>query len=171
MKNSKNLFFSLIFVFSLSAKADLEIKGLQVDKPINCEQVKSLEIRKGNFFNACENKSPEFFTKISFLETTADMFVYQSELGMLKSLLLINFSFDKALSALQAKYGEGDVLKSTIQNRMGATFEQVIATWTDGATQLRLTKHASKLNEPSLWLIGELWKKETKEKTKPSSNI
>ncbi len=172
--NPMNLRIALVImsmIFSSAAFAQLEIKGIQVDKAADCQYIASLEVRSGKFMNSCERNSPEFFKKVSFLDKTADMWVMLTPTGLVKALSVSNFEFDKAFSSLSAKFGEGKVEKSTIQNRMGAKFEQTTVIWIDGAVTLKLSKHGARINEPSLMLVGEEWLKESNEKSKPSTNL
>jgi hypothetical protein len=157
--------------FSSAAYAQLEIKGIQVDKVADCAYIASLEVRSGKFMNGCERQTPQFLTKVSFLDKTADMWVMLTPTGLVKLIRVSDFDFDKALTSLSAKYGDGKVEKSTIQNRMGATFEQISVVWNDGSAMLRLSKHGARIGEPTIMLVGEEWTKEAKEKSKPSTNL
>lgn len=133
----------------------LDIKGLEVDKPVDCEQINALEIRSGKFAQSCENGMDSWYKEISFLSGKASMQLSQSPERTLLSVLLSNFNFNEALDALTLKWGTPHIEKSIIQNRAGASFDQVEATWLDGKKRLILTKHGSRIDKPSLILIGE----------------
>lgn len=167
----KKFFILATSVFCLSAYADLEIKGITVDAPADCTLINSMETRAGTFYAACIKKSPQWFTSISFLDGLSDMNITQTPMGMIKSITVTNFNFDKALSSLEAKFGPSKIERSTIQNRMGASFDQVEARWVDGEKHLVLVKHGSQVNKPMLVLYGVEHAIDTKIKQGPSSNL
>jgi len=150
----------------------LDIKGLEVDKPVDCDRISALDIRPGQFAPACKNGLDMWFHEISFLGGKATMIPRQGN-GILLSITVMNFSFDDALLALTEKFGPPVIEESIVSNAMGAKFEQIEATWTQGSTQLILSKHGSTLNKPVLRLDGaaafEHWMKTRKEKAKKNA--
>jgi hypothetical protein len=137
----------------------LEIKGVEVDKPIDCAYIRSLEQRPGTFAPSCENGFNGFATDVSFLDGQARMYTYQAG-GHVTALLVTQVSngktleFQSALDALQVKFGKPVVERTVIKNRAGAEFEQVLATWVSGDVRLELKKHGGRIDSPSLWLSG-----------------
>lgn len=164
------LILSLCF-FPISSFA-LDIKGLEVDKPVDCDQISALETRTGTFFPACKQGKEMWHHEVSFLSSKARMIFRQAE-GILLSVSVSNFQFEEALDALTTKFGQPHIERSTVGNAMGATFEQVVATWTGGATSIRLHKHGSKLNQPWIIMSGakalERFRQSEAEKTKRNS--
>ena len=146
----------LLFALLLAATPAraLDIKGLEVDKPVNCAQINALEIRQGTLAPSCENGMERWFKEISFLSGKANMSLMQSPERVLLHVLVINFKFDEALDALTLKWGKPRIETSVIQNRAGASFDQVEATWTDGEITLRLRRHGNRIDNPTLSLIG-----------------
>jgi hypothetical protein len=147
-------FALLLTITSLKALA-FDIKGIEVDKPTDCARIKSLEIRQGTFFPACENGRDKWFVQISFLSGKAEMALHQSPDRILLSILISNFNFNEALDALSGKWGSPQIIKSTVQNRYGASFEQIEATWRDGDAIMKLHKHSARIDSPSLFIIGK----------------
>lgn len=58
-----------------------------------------------------------------------------------------NGDFDHVLAALTEKWGKPKSEASTVHNRMGASFDQLVATWTDQGNMLRARKRAGSLDE------------------------
>lgn len=160
-----HFFLCPLFAFAL------ELKGIEVDKKADCEHINSLEIRKGEFYDACKNRTEEFIQKISFLDDDAWMALKQTKKGIVELIQVTNFDFEKALVSLKAKYGEPEINKNTVQNPYGATFDQVTAIWKEGEELLILKKHSGEINHPSLTLHGKTLKKESKKQMEPSSDI
>jgi hypothetical protein len=156
---------------SFSAFAGLDIKGIEVDKKADCAYIKSLDIRKGTFAESCKNMMPTWYHEISFLDSKAEMTVSQNSSGMITTIAVYKFNFEKALNSLENKFGKSEITKSIIQNRFGAEFEQVEATWRDGNIILSLKKHGGKVDEPVLILYGQEFIKNNKNKNAPSSDI
>lgn len=165
--------FAALLLFSICslARADLEIKGIEVDKPANCAHIAGLEQRKGTFLDSCNAKRKSWFTRISFLDGQTDMWVTQSLDGIVLTVALSGFDFDLAFTSLTSKFGKPEILNSTIQNRMGAKFDQIDATWRDGEKLLQLSKHGTEIGKSFLVLKGSESTKEFKDKTKPSNNL
>lgn len=153
MKNA--VLFAIATILASAPAMALDIKGIEVDKPVNCEQIKALETRTGTFARSCENGSDKWIVQISFLSGTANMWLQQSPERILLSVHLSKFNFEEALEALSMKWGQPEIRKSTVQNRMGATFEQVEAIWKDGSVKIQLSKHGPELDKPSLFMMGE----------------
>lgn len=131
-----------------------EIKGIYVDKPVNCDQIKAVGYTVGSFSGACERGDRIWPVNASFLDGKSVVMITQSEDRIVMSVQVRNFPFTDALDALSVKYGKPSIKNSVIQNRMGASFEQIEATWKDGAEELYLAKHGSELNKPILILTG-----------------
>jgi hypothetical protein len=157
---------------SMSQAYALDIKGVTVGEKANCEQIRALEVRPGNFFKSCESLQPLFIHRISFLNGQAMMGVRQSPEGIVSAVSVSEFSFDDALEALTQKFGSPRVTNSVVQNAMGAQFDQVSAVWEDDVAILRLKRHGSKLGEPSLILVSkETINNMSQERSKASGNI
>lgn len=153
-------FFPVVAALVLHSAHALDIKGIEVDKPTDCATIKALEIRQGRFFEACETGKNTWMHEVSFLSGKATMFFTQSVDRILLSTHVVGFKFEEALDALTIKYGPPKLEESVVQNRMGAQFKQVEATWEKGPIALILRRHSSRLNEPSLTLLGEQAMKE-----------
>ena len=153
------------------AKADLDIKGIEVDKPANCQYISSLEVRQGTFVDSCSAKRKNWMSRISFLNGQSDIFFTQTSEGVIQSVLVSSFDFNFALTSLEAKFGKPEILNTAIQNRMGAKFDQVEAIWRDGEKTLSLSRHGVEIGKPVLILSGAESSKEIKSKNKPSTNL
>lgn len=160
----------LALLLAPSPAMALDIKGLEVDKPVNCAQINALEIRSGSFAPACENGLDRWYKEVSFLGGKASMTLMQSPERILLRVLVLGFKFDEALDALTLKWGAPHIETSVIQNRAGASFEQVEAIWNDGSITLRLERHGSRIDNPTLSLIGaeaiKAMRKESAEKAR-----
>lgn len=146
---------ALALVLAGAHAAEFEIKGIKVDVPADCVQVKALEVRPALAIEECQPGRALSRADISFLDGTSSLFIKQTGEGIVAAVAVRRFDFDAALDALTVKFGAPSIERSTIQNRMGATFTQEVATWKQGKQVLQLTRHASKLDEPSLMLTGE----------------
>jgi len=166
----KIISFFLISI-PFSAFAGLNIKGIEVDKKADCAYIKSLEIRKGTFAESCKNMMPTWYHEISFLDSKAEIAISQNTSGIITYVAVYKFNFEMALNSLENKFGKSKITKSIIQNRFGAEFEQVEATWRDGNIILSLKKHGGKVDEPVLVLYGHEFIKSDKIKNSPSSDI
>ena len=95
------------------------------------------------------------------------MSFYQSKSGILSSIV-VNFNepseFQETIDALSLKFGEPiSFEQSTVQNRVGAKFEQKEAVWRDGAEEIRLSLHGFRLGKPMLVYHGAQWIQDIKE--------
>lgn len=145
----------LVMTISFSAFAGLNIKGIEIDKKADCLHIKSLDVRVGTFYESCKNLKSTWYHEISFLESKAEMNITQNSSGIVTSVAVYKFNFDKALNSFENKLGKPKITKSVIQNRFGAEFEQIEATWHDGNIILSLKKHSGKVNESVLILYGQ----------------
>jgi hypothetical protein len=99
--------------------------------------------------------------KLGDLETYAgqaiDSFGVSFQGGKLRhiSLRLSTSKFLPVSTALSEKYGSPAIEKSTVQNRMGATFDQEEHTWKDGDDRLVARKRGSKLDLMEVTLSSE----------------
>lgn len=92
---------------------------------------------------------------------------HDGERLVLVMVTLDGAAFDDLHEALAAKFGKPFASdKSTVQNRMGASFDQVQTLWTAGDTFLRIKKRASKLDEMLLTLGSQSGTEERAEKKK-----
>lgn len=164
--------FCLLAAMSVSQAFALDIKGITVGEKANCEQIRAMEVRSGQFFNSCESQQPISIYRVSFLSGQASLSVHQGPDGIVNAVLVNEFSFDDALEALTQKYGAPRVVHSTVQSGLGAKFDQVSAVWEDDVAILMLKRHGSKLGEPSLGLMSKsAIKGRTQEKAKAAGNI
>ncbi len=161
----------VLMLISNLARADFEIKGVEVDKPANCAHINSLELRKGTFSDPCSARKKNWFTTISFLNGQSNMMITQSPDGIVLSVVVSDFDFNLALASLTDKFGKPEIANSTIQNRMGAKFDQTEAIWREGEKSLSLTRHGIEIGKPVLILSGNESSKEIKNSVKPSSNL
>lgn len=152
-----------IFAFALALTAGtaqcLELKGLRVDQQVDCAAVKVLETRTGTFSDACNNGRPEWYVETNFLSGKAMLRLTQSADRTLLTISIgevSTFNFEEALDALTVKFSSPQsVVKSTIQNRMGASFDQVEAIWIEGDEKLVLRKHGASIGRPWLMYMGK----------------
>lgn len=158
-RNVKHAVVALVLAVTSGAAVCLDIKGLKVDKPVNCEAVKALETRTGTFLDACNNGRAEWYTETDFLNGKAMLRLTQS---LDRTLLSVSvgesgsFNFETALDALTIKFGAPQSSeKSSIQNRMGASFEQMEAIWVDDDERIVLRKHGTSIGRPSLIYFGK----------------
>lgn len=151
----KFFYFAFLLLCIASQAAALDIKGIQVDQPADCAFIQGLETRRGTFAQACENKKSIWLTEISFLQGSATMLVHQSAEGIVLAVQVLKFDFSDALDALTLKYGPPKLKRSTVQNRMGASFDQLEATWKDGDRTLYLQRHGSTVDAPVIFLTGK----------------
>jgi hypothetical protein len=161
----------LLLTISFSAFAGLNIKGIEVDKKADCSYISSLDIREGTFYESCKNMRSTWYHEISFLESKAEMTISQNSSGIITSVAVYKFNFEKALNSLKNKFGKPKITRSVIQNRFSAEFEQVEATWHEENIILSLKKHGGKVDEPVLILHGQEFIKSDKNKNSPSSDI
>lgn len=145
----------LVLVSAVSNVNALDIKGIKVGEQANCEVIRSLEIREGTFAKSCENGISMWIHVVSFLNGKATLGIQQNSQRVVTSLSVSDFSFSDALDAFTLKFGQPAIEKSLIQNRMGATFEQVTAVWVDGEDVMSLKKHGARLQQPSLVLTNK----------------
>lgn len=138
-----------------SSQQQLEIKGVRVNHLADCQYISSLETRTGTLAKSCENKVPGFFTQITFLDGTSSMYIKQDQNSIITDILVSKFSFSQAYDAFVIKYGNGKKKESIVQNKMGATFDQVEVVWEDENSYLTLSKHGSRLDEPLLYLTSK----------------
>lgn len=152
------VFLGLVFAFlTLPSMANpLEIKGFQVDKPVDCQKINEVGQEFGPYAKAlsCESGKPFWSISGSFLDGYSVFTFSQSKERVLLSVSVGRIKFEDTLNALTVKYGPPTVKNSVIQNRMGASFDQVEATWKDGALLLALLKHSSTIDNPVLRLTG-----------------
>lgn len=173
----KRLFALVFLVIASFSAAALDIKGLKVDKPVDCDAIKKLETRSGDFFEACKKGSATWYVQADFLTAKALVRLMQSPDRTLTTVAVGDFGgfdFDEALNALKVKFGPPTSFQNSwISNRMGVQFQQMEATWIDGAERLVLTKHGDKIDKPSLIYTGakatEEAKRERDEQAKKSA--
>jgi len=139
--------------------ASLDIKGLKVDQAVDCVAIKALETRTGTFSDACNNGRTEWYTETDFLNGKAMLRLTQSADRTLLSVSVgeaSSFDFEVAMDALTIKFGTPlSTTKSSIQNRMGASFEQMEAIWIDGDQRIILRRHGTSIGRPSLIYFGK----------------
>lgn len=77
--------------------------------------------------------------------------------GKLEEILAIldPDSYDGVLMAMGKRYGAPKMAAGKVQNRMGAVFQQKIATWSRKGATLTYTKYTSNLNTSELILISK----------------
>jgi hypothetical protein len=155
----KTLITILAFALACSSAFALDIKGLKVDQPVDCVAIKAMEMRSGTFADTCTAGGSPWYTETQFLNGKAMMRLSQSPEKALLSVAIGDygsFNFNDALDALTVKFGPPTSLeKSTIQNRMGASFDQIEATWVDGDEKIVLSKHGTTINRPFLMYYGK----------------
>lgn len=161
----KTFVAALALVSTCSVNA-LEIKGLKIGQPVDCASIKALETRSGTFSDACNNGRPSWYTETEFLNGKAMLRLTQSPDRVLLSVAVgesVGFNFEEALDALTVKFGAPTLIdKSVIQNRMGASFDQIEATWVDGDETLVLRKHGASIGRPYLLYSGKKAAEEAK---------
>jgi len=147
---------ALAFLALPSLAAPLEIKGFQVDAPVDCAKINEVGAEVGPSPKplSCESGKPFWSISGPFLDGHSVITFVQSQDRVLLSVGVSRIKFDDTLNALTVKYGPPTVKNSVIQNRMGASFDQVEATWRDGASLLTLLKHGSTIDNPVLRLTG-----------------
>lgn len=162
----------VVAALSMSQAYALDIKGITVGEKANCELLRSLEVRSGQFFNSCEASQSVLIHRVSFLSGQSSLSVHRGADGLVNAVLVSQFAFDDALDALTQKFGSPRVTNSVVQNGMGAKFDQVSAVWEDDVAILMLKRHGSKLGEPSLSLMSkEAIKNMSQERSKAAGNI
>lgn len=175
----KLLFLITSLVFSVSVvaqsgttKVPLEIKGVFVDKPTDCPQIRALETRSGTFAPSCENGYTKgFYQEVSFLDGVSEMTFYQNDARVLVNINVQRFNYDKALTSLTSKFGAPKTTNEQIQNRMGAQFMKTSSIWTNNGQTLLLMNHCAKLDNPCLSLSGREFKKSIEKANAPSGNL
>lgn len=150
----KRLVFTMTFLTLAGAASAFDIKGVTVDKPADCKQLRTLGIPLGRTVTPCEEGVKLWQIPISFLDGNASMVVAQSEARRILSLYVTDFDFALGLQAFTTKYGQPKIVHSVIQNRAGASFDQIEATWQDGAQTLYMAKHSSRIGRSQLILTG-----------------
>lgn len=148
-------FLAAALCFAAIPSQALEIKGISVNEKADCERIRQLELRPGTFAKSCESLVPMWMHQVAFLRGEATLGVKQQGDGVVTAVLVSHFDFDEALEAFTLKYGKPKLSVSTIQNRMGAKFEQVSAVWEDETSILMLKRHGAKIDEPSLGLMSK----------------
>jgi hypothetical protein len=58
--------------------------------------------------------------------------------------------FSQVGAALEEKYGQGNLKSETLQNRMGATFENRILSWRKGEATLEAKRYSGKIDTSSV---------------------
>ena len=68
--------------------------------------------------------------------------------------------FSTIFSALRSKYGNGKIKENFLQNRMGATFKNIIVTWENQKDEMSLEKYAGDFNSSKFKIMSHSAKKE-----------
>lgn len=173
-KIRSTILLAAAFLMSLNANAmeDLQIKGISADKQIDCENIKVISNNNSKAYKSCLNPTEKtLFFNTSFLEQSTPLLISLNDDRQVSVLMIKNFDFEKALNSLEAKYGPAEIKDSMIQNRMGAKFDQKIATWRNDQVQLQIKKHGSKLNESVLTLAGQVAIEYGRQSAKPSNDL
>jgi hypothetical protein len=77
------------------------------------------------------------------------LFLYSDKVEMI-GIRFDSDDFDQVKSALEQKYGEGVQTQETIQNRMGASFENRTVVWKRAGGTLEAKKYEGKVSESSV---------------------
>jgi hypothetical protein len=126
------LVLATLAALALSSSAQaLDLKGLEIGKPVDCERMKAAGTVVGG---QCE--SPE--TTAGWQTTLAGhptLVMFNVEHGKLTRALSNDFDFDAVRSALVQRWGEPECAEAPMMNGHGAKFMRTLCTWTaDGAT-------------------------------------
>lgn len=139
-----------------------QIKGIEVDKPVNCPYIVSLDVRPEPMVQFPCRSGHSYIVDVSFLDGRASLMISEWN-GIVSSVLATpvdhdnGLRLDAALDALTVKYGQPKVRRPKIRNRAGADFEQVTARWERGGLALELMRHSTYIDWPSLMLVDRTY--------------
>lgn len=172
----------LLMPFQLAVAAELDVRGLTVDSPLDCRLLEDLTPpiyrdlnKKLNLKGStCEDFIYSFTTRISYLDGEANVkFILGAQEGRLvKSIEVFNFDHQQALVSLIKKYGKPRIETYRVQNGMGARATQTVHYWIAGGKRLELYLFGDTIGSgPVLELTGRVSRADAEKKSRPSPNI
>lgn len=128
-----------------------DFKGIQLGQPESAASIKEkIGIKcspgKDPFKLICTGT-----TTIAKASAFANIVVGQSGVVQRIFLTFDSSNFNDVESALNEKFGQpSSTDNSTVQNRMGVSFQQVMHQWNDGANHIVFRRYGSKITKSSL---------------------
>ncbi len=146
-----------LIIFSTSAHAEepLEFKGFALGSTLaSADSVHPLYCKK-RFDPATPNKvcTTAFAKDDTIAGHPIDkitLYFFDDSLQII-TIFFHEKYFSDIVSALTEKYGVGTVTESTIQNRMGATFDDKILIWRKGSAFVRAERYAGQIDMSSVF--------------------
>jgi len=120
----KALFAIALAAAAVSASA-LDLAGMQVDKPVNCHLIAFMS----EDANACNTKELEWTTTLEFLDKQTPVMISRNERGVLKSIVMTGFNYDRAVRAMRMQHGR------PIHNNADE------AVWAVGSQSIRVSRY------------------------------
>ena len=131
----------------------LDLKGLEVDKPADCALIAQIQTQKDPL-DAC-TRGGVILVKTTFIGDPVEMYVHRDDASRVTAVRMRDIDFEGASIALSDKFGPPKTNESMVQNRLGASFRQVVSTWrADGAT-LTLRLHGSTIGRSEVTLSSD----------------
>ena len=168
-------FNGLLFGEDTDTRPPLAIKGIQVDKDIDCEHFREIEwaIMRDAWDTPCEKEGtirgsidfigqPAHLVVLKNLDSARENGTPEDEKNLVRKVQVTTgqVSFDKIVKAFTKKYGKAEIVKYVVRNGFGTEYEQVLANWTQGEVELQVMKHGEGIDEAAIILTGKTDKKE-----------
>ncbi|MCF8083593.1 MAG: hypothetical protein K9M96_10890 [Deltaproteobacteria bacterium] len=125
------------------------LQDIQKDSRYHCEAKKDLGIAD----TVCMRYAPK--------ETIAGapirlmtLFYTEGKLTNIWVVLKTDY-FSQVLEALKEKYGNSETKKNHVQNKLGATFENVTYTWHEGRDEINATKYSIDLKTSTVSYVDQ----------------
>lgn len=135
----KKLLVAVLWFIATTSSA-LDIKGLEVNKPADCKAIVALILppERPDPLGACE-KGLSYSIETTYVNQPTRMFLRINEAGVLEGVsLIVNVTYEHALSLLTAKWGRPNKNDSGIFEYDDVRLANKAATWTDGDVVLIL---------------------------------
>lgn len=174
----------ILFTLSFTAIAmpPLELKGVQVGKPVDCAVIAENhkqtakpgfeESAYASMLERCNQATKDVRSDTPFVNhNNAMSYITLDSNRNVNSVRISHpeLSFSEMVSGLTSKYGKPKTDTTTLMNGLGAKFEKITAKWIDKAgNTLLVSNRGTGGNYPSATLISVEMLKESLEKSKKS---
>jgi hypothetical protein len=133
----------------------LDLKGIEIDKPLDCERIKAGGTVLGGPCSARADSGPTIWmTTLVGTKAGISIVVDPSTHDVEFAGSTSRFEFADVRSALTAKFGEPKCAETPVTNGYGAKFVRTVCRWEDATTALMLATNMHKLGDTSLVLAS-----------------
>jgi hypothetical protein len=171
LRSISSLLAPLIAALICLPAAALDIKRVQIGKPLDCEYIRSLGGAEGG---PCIDEGRPSTTMIwgtTLLGTRRDLVVSLDPVSHLVTEATVGeIEFDDMLTALSKKFGQPQCTATAMTNGMGAHFTQNRCMWRDSASVLMLSRNLVKLGDSQLILLSRKAIEESARERKKAAN-